>query len=158
MVAHDKRLLAALCDPAIIRRWLPDDDADRLADAIVPSLVVRHHPHRVTASNERRSGWVAKVAISGKGDGLHLGCSTSARAWRTLTRRRDVVFQPRLDQPEHEVETRPDEEVTRERWVLAGTLPIHDDACFGPGLVRCYTQSPHRFRAVAQPVLTDPSP
>ncbi len=149
LLAHDKRLLGVLRDTRVTSRYLDDADVQRLHAHIIPTGTpsdtsdVRRHPQR----------WVSKRAVAGKGAGMHFGATSSA--WKQVLRTPDTVLQPVIDQAEHDLFD-PLRERTRQ-GVIAGTLPIIDGVCFGPGLARLYEQHPHRWLAVAQPMLAGAS-
>lgn len=123
---HDKRLLVALSDEDYMASLTDEVTAQTLAEGIVPS----YHPawEGREPENIPAKSVMAKGAISGKGDSLHVVRLSTYQD--SLPSPKEYVYQPRLLQPKI---LPPDGEPAE----IAGTLPMTlEHEVFGPGIVR----------------------
>jgi hypothetical protein len=120
-------------------------DIKLLQTTIIPSWPGEEAPPEAFLQPEN---WIAKYAYSGKGDGLVFGGQVTPAIWqRTCTA--EVVLQPIVEQQEILWQT--DALKTLLPGTVAGTIPVIEGRCYGPGIARIYTK-PHVYRALAQPL------
>lgn len=149
-IAHDKRLLAVLCDTHIMNKYLSSDEAQLLKRHIVPSFTQDTSQTKFVQAAQDKSSWMLKRAISGKGDGLIFGYKTAKKRWEQLLKNKNYVLQPFVVQKTFAFYD-PHFELVR-NFCIAGTMPMWNDHVYGPGLSRIYSQKPHKFFRFIQPV------
>ena len=148
-ITHDKRFLAALRDPEILRDYIPGADIKLLLNHIIPSYVPILHRSQLAEARRTKDDWVAKRAISGKTDGLYLGNETRQSEWKQCLANQDIVLQPYIKQ-----RTFPYWNYLfqrEERCNLAGTMVIWDQKGYGPGIFRLVSAGQFRYLGFSQP-------
>lgn len=131
ILVHDKRVLAALSDAAIMRDAMPPD----LYAQLQPHLIFSTCARSAAEAEEllRRDGdWIAKPSSGGRGIGTLVKSQCGADVWADRVRKDwpHLVFQPYLPQLDY---LDPD---YAQPIHMVGMLLCRDDVCYGSGLFR----------------------
>lgn len=149
-IVHDKRLLAALYDENIMKKYLSPSEVKQLRNYLIPSFTANRRSIQYKQASKAKASWMLKRAISGKGDGLIFGYDTPQKRWQRLLTSKNYVLQPFIAQKTFEFYD-PHFQTTQNHCI-AGTLPMWNDRVYGPGLSRIYSQKPHKFFRFIQPI------
>ena len=141
LIAHDKRLLAALTDAELMSDYLAPEDVALLQTHVVKTFVVECLPEDVRADAlANRAAYLLKPNGEGKGEGIVFGndaaeTDTSWAAHLSDPAKSCYVLQPRVAQREFDIHTR----TGPTRMLVVGLLHNFNDAFLGPGIFRAST-------------------
>lgn len=151
VLVHDKRVLAVLHDPAIMRDCLPADDYAALRPYLIPTWAPTCEAD-AEALLARPENLIAKRNSGGRGVDACVREACDEATWRDFVRSQwpDYVFQPYLEQRAF---TAPD---TGEAVHLVGMQLCRDGESHGPGVFRSSTErviNLHQQRGRLHPAL-----
>jgi len=141
-IVHDKRVLALLCDGAILRDHVDAGDRAILARHVIPTFPATDPAARESALEDREA-WVLKPSHGGRGVGVQIGRETPRAAWETAVttlafRSTLQRFVPQRSFPILHVE---EGELRETPMNIVGLLPCFERHVFGPGIFRASTAS-----------------
>jgi hypothetical protein len=146
MLAHDKRLLVALYE-STFECLQNGAAAQTLNQGIIPSFLKIRSPEIFEAALAEPEKWVAKRAISGKGDGVFFGSLISHQHWQGLLNQTDILLQPYLEQKKYQtIHLETNRAITTN---LVATSVILNNEPLGFGLFRYFSTPPITYCALA---------
>ncbi|GAB6043125.1 hypothetical protein [Endothiovibrio diazotrophicus] len=137
LLAHDKRMLAVLGDPALMADYADPADRELLARHVIPTFPA-DDPAIAASLREAPARWVLKGNSSGRGIGMLLGDEADPAEWLRVveTLAADYTAQRRLPQRQLPIATLVDGGLMELPMRVVGMLPGIDEESFGLGFVR----------------------
>jgi len=141
LIVHDKRLLSILCDQHIMQRYLSNSEVRLLQQHIIETHVIHTvNKHAILSYPEC---WVFKKTLSGKGEGMYLGCDTPLPILSRLldTQSNHYVIQRYIKQAKYPILVMKDGKLQHVPQHLVGMLASYNLNTLGVGFFRASPNS-----------------
>lgn len=155
ILIHDKRVLAVLCHPEIMKDYLSEQEYAFLSPFLIPSFILdtEEKQKEIYSSTEN---WILKNNSGGRGIGAYVKNDCEPEQWKRVVTQewQSYMVQEYVEQKSFDFFY----EGKREQIHVVGLLLFMDDRCYGPGIFRGSTEkviNMHDGRGVFLPCVVE---